>query len=99
MSDDLVKALRDSKGWPTLGNAAADRIQTLEAALAFYKGFHDGIYSTGTHVVVERTLLNECEQALMAIDRDNNNPKRFNYRIADIVHTTLTKLRAQAHPK
>ena len=26
----LVKRLRDSKGWPTLGNAAADRITELE---------------------------------------------------------------------
>jgi septal ring factor EnvC (AmiA/AmiB activator) len=31
MSDDLVKRLRNSKGWPTLGNAAADRIEELEA--------------------------------------------------------------------
>ena len=31
---DLVKQLRDSKGWPTLGNAAADRIEELEAKLA-----------------------------------------------------------------
>ena len=28
---DLVRQLRDSKGWPTLGNAAADRIEELEA--------------------------------------------------------------------
>lgn len=28
---DLVERLRDSKGWPTLGNAAADRITELEA--------------------------------------------------------------------
>jgi polyhydroxyalkanoate synthesis regulator phasin len=34
MSDDLVKHLRNSKGWPTLGNAAADRIEELEAKLA-----------------------------------------------------------------
>ena len=34
MSDDLVKQLRNSKGWPTLGNAAADRIEELEAKLA-----------------------------------------------------------------
>ena len=30
MSDDLVKRLRNSKGWPTLGNAAADRIEELK---------------------------------------------------------------------
>ena len=30
MSDDLVKRLRDSKGWPRLG----DRIEELEAKLA-----------------------------------------------------------------
>lgn len=34
MNDDLVKQLRNSKGWPTLGNAAADRIEELEAKLA-----------------------------------------------------------------
>ena len=32
MSDDeLLHALRNSKGWPTLGNAAADRIEELKA--------------------------------------------------------------------
>lgn len=34
MTDDLVKHLRNSKGWPTLGNAAADRIEELEAELS-----------------------------------------------------------------
>ena len=34
MSDDLVKQLRNSKGWPTLGNAAADHIEELESKLA-----------------------------------------------------------------
>ena len=34
MSDDLVKQLRNSKGWPTLGNVAADRIEELESKLA-----------------------------------------------------------------
>ena len=32
--NDLVKRLRNSKGWPTLGNAAADRIEELEGKLA-----------------------------------------------------------------
>jgi hypothetical protein len=32
--DNLLKSLRNSKGWPTLGNAAADRIEELEAKLA-----------------------------------------------------------------
>lgn len=59
MSDDLVHALRDSKGWPTLGHAAADRIEELEAELAYYRGVHDGIYNTGTHVVVERTQMSD----------------------------------------
>lgn len=31
---DLIHHLRNSKGWPTLGNAAADRIEALRAALA-----------------------------------------------------------------
>ena len=31
--DDLIHQLRNSKGWPTLGNAAADRIEALRAAL------------------------------------------------------------------
>jgi hypothetical protein len=29
--DRLLKSLRNSKGWPTLGNAAADRIEELKA--------------------------------------------------------------------
>jgi len=33
MTDDLVRHLRSSRGWPTLGNAAADRIEELEAKL------------------------------------------------------------------
>ena len=38
MSDDeLLHALRNSKGWPTLGNAAANRIEELEAKLAKVK--------------------------------------------------------------
>ena len=35
MSDEeLLHALRNSKGWPTLGKAAADRIEELETKLA-----------------------------------------------------------------
>lgn len=35
MTDEkLLHELRNSKGWPTLGNAAADRIEALEAKLA-----------------------------------------------------------------
>jgi uncharacterized small protein (DUF1192 family) len=34
MSDEeLLDALRNSKGWPTLGNAAADRIEELTATI------------------------------------------------------------------
>jgi hypothetical protein len=32
--EELIAQLRNSKGWPTLGNAAADRIEALEAKLA-----------------------------------------------------------------
>jgi hypothetical protein len=35
MSDkELIAQLRNSKGWPTLGNAAADRIEALEQQVA-----------------------------------------------------------------
>ena len=34
MSDALIQYLRDSKGWPRLGEEAADRIEELEAKLA-----------------------------------------------------------------
>jgi hypothetical protein len=35
MSDEeLIAQLRNSKGWPTLGNAAADRIEALTDQLA-----------------------------------------------------------------
>ena len=44
MTDDLVKQLRNSKGWPTLGNAAADRIEELEAKLAKAVGALGDIY-------------------------------------------------------
>lgn len=30
-NEKLIKELRDSKGWPNLGNAAADRIEELES--------------------------------------------------------------------
>ena len=33
MSNNLVKELRRTPGWPTLGNAAADRIDLLEEEL------------------------------------------------------------------
>jgi len=33
MSDDLVRELRRTPGWPTLGNAAADEIVRLEEEL------------------------------------------------------------------
>lgn len=33
MSDKLLDHLRNSKGWPNLGNAAADRIEELESKL------------------------------------------------------------------
>ena len=34
MSDEeLLHALRNSKGWPTLGKAAADRIEELTATI------------------------------------------------------------------
>jgi hypothetical protein len=32
-NDELIAYLRNSKGWPTLGNAAADRIEELEDKL------------------------------------------------------------------
>jgi hypothetical protein len=32
--EELIAQLRNSKGWPTLGNAAADRIEALTAELA-----------------------------------------------------------------
>jgi hypothetical protein len=42
MSDDeLLHALRNSKGWPTLGKAAADRIEKLEAKLDLSEGALD----------------------------------------------------------
>jgi hypothetical protein len=31
---ELINQLRNSKGWPTLGNAAADRIEALKAHIA-----------------------------------------------------------------
>ena len=43
---ELIKQLRNSKGWPTLGNAAADAIEGLIVRIAsieeFGRQYHDG---------------------------------------------------------
>jgi hypothetical protein len=43
---ELIDQLRNSKGWPTLGNAAADAIEALIVRIAdlqaFGKQYHDG---------------------------------------------------------
>lgn len=40
---ELIEALRNSKGWPTLGNAAADRIESLLAQCAELSQQCDGV--------------------------------------------------------
>ena len=36
-NEELIKELRNSKGWPTLGNAAADRIEQLLTSNKVYR--------------------------------------------------------------
>ena len=48
MSDDLIQYLRDSKGWPRLGEEAADRIEELEAANKLLNEQLDSIEEMGT---------------------------------------------------
>lgn len=36
-NEELIKELRNSKGWPTLGNAAADRIERLLSSNKAYR--------------------------------------------------------------
>ena len=63
MSDDLVKHLRNSKGWPTLGNAAADRIEELEAKLANAIEFAEIVEQCGNGALwdLARTTLAELK--------------------------------------
>jgi hypothetical protein len=55
-NDDLLMRLESTggdKGFPwTTMQEAATRIRELEVELALYKGFHDGVCKTGTHVIV-----------------------------------------------
>jgi GTP1/Obg family GTP-binding protein len=48
MSDVLIQYLRDSKGWPRLGEEAANRIEELEAANKLLNEQLDSIEEMGT---------------------------------------------------
>ena len=94
--DKALKAAQDAvDALLKTGDEMADRLEALKAELAYYKGVHDGIHSTGTHVVVERKLLDELERAFVAIGRDNENPKRYSFHVADIVSSSLAMIREQ----
>ena len=67
MSDELVRQLRNSKGWPTLGNAAADRIEQLTAE-------RDGLLRcvTDNHVALCRAEKAKADgRRLLAIAQDD----------------------------
>jgi len=63
MSDNLVKHLRDSKGWPTLGHAAADRIEELGVKLTKAEEALDRIQdgSYGKLAAIARATLAELK--------------------------------------
>ena len=42
-NENLIHQLRNSKGWPTLGNAAADRIEALIAEQAAIKAENERV--------------------------------------------------------
>jgi len=54
MMSDLVKQLREGDEFERYyaGPEAADRIEKLEAELAYYKGFHDDIRAIGTYAIM-----------------------------------------------
>lgn len=43
--EELIHELRNSKEWPTLGNAAADRIEELKAIVTIYVNMTEHIYA------------------------------------------------------
>lgn len=55
---DLIHQLRNSKGWPTLGNAAADRIEALEA--------ENGVLRTEKHADAEAIAALEARADALA---------------------------------
>jgi hypothetical protein len=61
--DELLHALRKSKGWPTLGNAAADRIEELETKLDKAVDFCRRLerFAQGTN---DQFLLDRCREIL-----------------------------------
>jgi len=77
MSDDLVKQLRNSKGWPTLGNAAADRIEELNETLSKALkalDFAETATATGDGLTVSETLsLHLRISAIIAELKDKTN--------------------------
>ena len=70
----------------------ADRIQKLEAELAYYKGVHDGIYSTGTHVVVPV----EPTEAMLTRARISNGETRYAFDIKPIYRAMIRAAQEKA---
>ena len=58
---ELIHHLRHSKGWPTLGNAAADRIEALEAERDKWRAYAH-LYSAWVYEVGQ--LLEERREEL-----------------------------------
>ena len=75
MSDEkLLHELRNSKGWPILGNAAADRIEELEAKLAKLTKaadrVHDSYWNNTDGIIVGMYDLGEALRAAKETPHD-----------------------------
>ncbi len=63
--EELITYLRNSKGWPTLGNAAADRIELLEYMNNTILGAVEQRDATIEALIAE---LNTCRRAQVVMD-------------------------------
>lgn len=59
--EELIAHLRDSKGWPNLGNAAADRIDALVKNLDAEKGRADRLEAALRNIAAMDLM---CESAI-----------------------------------
>jgi uncharacterized membrane protein YhfC len=67
--EELIAQLRNSKGWPTLGNAAADRIEALTAKLAAAVDWFETIRDRAKGDYMAHTYYLDALAALATIKR------------------------------
>ena len=94
-NEELIAQLRNSKGWPTLGNAAADRIESLteenEALTAEVarlgtqcEGLAQSAINNGQALIIAEAKLNKTVSALREIAAQTKDvtPELLNLYIA-----------------